>query len=240
NSTSRRRPPETAPSAEDLSRYESACLADPRLRSFDSGLRERAGRAIDSIAVGSGGDDVRCLPLESLSQVTECLMEMNQEVVKIILQSRRGIWKNKELSDLVDDYFDTSLRTLDFCTALESCLRRAAHIESIINVALHKFREESSGENGGKYAGTLAELKKFRTAGDPFAGDFFKVFNSVSSGQISMLERLNSRKRKLDKKLANLKTYRRISSVIFITAFAAVLVCSVVAAALTAPPALTA
>lgn len=166
---------------------------------------------------------------------------MNQEVVRIILQNKRDVWKNPELSDLVDDYFDNSLLTLDFCTALDACLKRAGHIESIINVALRKFQEEHYGEGTERnYARTLEELSNFKAAGDPFTEEFFRVFNSIHSRQIVMFERLQAKKRKLDKKLKRLKAWRRVSNVIFITAFASVLICSVVAAAVSAPPVVTA
>lgn len=154
------------------------------------------------------------------------------------------VWKNKELSDLVDDYFENSLATLDFCTALDACLKRAGHIESIINVALRKFQEEhyTVTEQGTvkNYSRTLEELRNFKTAGDPFPPEFFKVFHSVYSRQLMMLERLQAKKRKLDKKMGKMRAWRKVSNVIFIVAFASVLICSVVAAALTAPPALTA
>ncbi|KAI3452120.1 hypothetical protein Pfo_008785 [Paulownia fortunei] len=229
------------PSNADLSSYEAACRADPDLRTFDSTLQVRTSRAINSIVVGL---EVRSLSLDSLSEVTECLLEMNQEVVKIILQNKKDIWKNKELSDLVDDYFENSLLTLDFCTALDACLKRAGHIESIINVALRKFQEEhyTVSEEGSvkNYSNTLEELRNFRTAGDPFTQEFFKVFNSVYAQQLLMLERLQAKKRKLDKKLGKLKAWRKVSNVIFVVAFASVLICSVVAAAVTAPPVVTA
>lgn len=169
---------------------------------------------------------------------------MNQEVVQIILQNKKDIWKNQELSDLVDDYFENSLLTLDFCTALDTCLKRAGHIESIINVALRKFEEEhyTVTEEGSvkNYSKTLEELRNFRGAEDPFTQEFFKVFSSVYAKQISMLERLQAKKRKLDKKLGKLKAWRRVSNVIFVVTFAAVLICSVVAAAVSAPPVVTA
>ncbi|KAL8476009.1 hypothetical protein ACS0TY_028610 [Phlomoides rotata] len=226
----------------DVSSYEAACRADPNLLSFDSSVQLRTSRVINSIAVGV---DVRSLSLDSLNQVTECLLEMNQEVVKMILQNKKDIWKNKELSELVDEYFENSLLTLDFCTALDSCLKRAGHIESIINVALRKFQEEhytASDEEGSvkNYPKTLEELRNFRTAGDPFTQEFFKIFNSVYKQQILMFEKLLAKKRKLDKKLVKLKAWRRVSNVIFIVAFASVLICSVVAAAVTAPPVVTA
>lgn len=228
-------------SSTDLSSYEAACRADPDLRSFDSSVQRRTSHAIKSIAVGL---DSRAFSLDSLSQVTDSLFEMNQEVVGIILQNKRNVWKHPELSDLVDDYFDNSLLTLDFCTTLDACLKRAGHIESIINVSLRKFQEEHYGaaeEGAGRnYTRTLEELSNFRAAGDPFTEEFFRVFDSIYSRQILMLERLQAKKQKLDKKLRKQKAWRRVSNVIFIAAFASVLICSVVAAAVSAPPVVTA
>ncbi|KAL2552102.1 hypothetical protein Fot_05721 [Forsythia ovata] len=232
---------EATPEEADLSSYEAACQADPDLRTFDSTLQVRTSRAINSIAVGL---EVRSLSLDSLRDVTECLLEMNQEVVKIILQNKKDIWKNKELSDLVDDYFENSLQTLDFCAALDACLKRAGHFESIINVALRIFEEEHCsipGEGNVKsYSRTLEELRNLKGAGSPFTDEFFKIFTSVYSQQILMLEKLQAKKRRLDKKLGKLKTWRRVCNVIFVVAFASVLICSVVAAAVTAPPVVTA
>jgi Protein of unknown function (DUF677) len=51
-----------------------------------------------------------------------------------------------------------------------------------------------------------------------------------------MLQKLQQRKLKLDKKLKSIKVWRRLSSIIFATTLAAVLICSVVAAAIAAPP----
>ncbi|CAA3003453.1 UPF0496 protein 1-like [Olea europaea var. sylvestris] len=229
------------PDDANLSSYEAACRADPDLRNFDANLQARTSRAINSIAVSL---DVQSVSLDSLRDVTECLLEMNQGVVEMILQNKRDIWKSKELSDLVDDYFENSLQTLDFCTALESCLKRASHIQSIVNVALRKFEEEHFGdsENGyvKNYSKTLEELRNFRGTDEPFTEEFFNLFNSVYKQQILMLEKLQAKKRKLDKKLGKLKAWRKVSNVIFVVAFASVLICSVVAAAVSAPPVLTA
>ncbi|XP_057774851.1 UPF0496 protein 1-like [Salvia miltiorrhiza] len=105
----------------DLSSYEAACRSDPDLQNFDSKLQIRTSRAINSISVVL---DVRSLPLDSLREVTEYLLEMNQEVVTITLQNKRDIWKDDEFSDLV--VFENCLLTLDFCTTLDSCLKRVA------------------------------------------------------------------------------------------------------------------
>ncbi|THG21893.1 hypothetical protein TEA_018048 [Camellia sinensis var. sinensis] len=188
---------------------------------FTSGRQPHLGRPPDlytypdcnfffTLAVGV---EVRSLSLDSLREVTGCLLEMNQEVVKVILDCKQDIWNNQELFDLVKQYFENSLLTLYFCTALEKCLKRA--------------RERQ-------------ELKNFKAAGDPFTEEFFSLFQSVYKNQISMLQQLQLKKKKLDKKLKSLKLWRKVSSVIFAVAFAAVLICSVVATAVAAPPVVTA
>ncbi|KAL3643830.1 hypothetical protein CASFOL_011762 [Castilleja foliolosa] len=229
--------PPMSTSDADMSSYEAACRSDPYLQTFDSSLQLRTSRAISSIAVNL---ETRSLSLDSLSEVTDNLLEMNQEVVKIILQKKKDIWKNQELSDLVDDYFENSLFTMDFCASLDACLKRAAHIESIINLALRRFEVEhySFAPEGSlrNYSKTLEELRSFKGASDPFNQDFFRIFSSIYARQSVMLEKLQAKKRKLDKKLGKLKAWRRVSNVIFIVTFASVLICSVVAAAAAAPP----
>lgn len=224
----------------DLSSYEAAVRLDSDLQSFDSTLQERTNRVISSLSVGV---EVHSLSLDSLREVTESLLEVNQEVVKVILECKKDIWKNKELFNLVEDYFENSRQTLDFCTALEKCLKRARDLQLIINLAVHKFegeqREDVNGESRN-YLKTRNELKNFKDAGDPFTEEFFKLFQSVYRQQVIMLEKLQIKKSKLDKKMKSVKAWRKVSMIIFAATFTAVLICSVVAAALTAPPVLTA
>ncbi|RRT69747.1 hypothetical protein B296_00018745 [Ensete ventricosum] len=224
----------------ELSSYAAACRFDPELQTFDSTLQRRTSRAISTLALGV---EVRSLSLDSLREITSCLLEMNQEVVKIILACKRDIWKSPELFDLVEDYFENSLQTLDFCTALERCLKRARDSQLIIHVALQRFAEEedeAEAEGGkdwnNKYSRTLDELRLFKAAGDPFTEEFFQVFQSVYRQQLLMLEKLQLRKNGLDKKLKSIKAWRKVSSIIFAATLAAVLICSVVAAAVSAPP----
>lgn len=225
----------------DLSSYEAACRADPQLRNLDAEIQKRASRAMNSVAASL---DVGQLSLDSMRDVTECLLDMNQEVVSMILESKKDIWKNPDLFDLVEEYFRNSLQSLDFCGALENCLMRALNSQSRINLALQTFQAEhanSEGSNSGNhYSKTLEELRNFKEAGQPFTDEFFSLFQAVYKQQISMLEKLHARKRKLDAKLRKLKTWRKVTNVIFVTAFVSVLICSVVAAAITAPPVVTA
>lgn len=222
----------------ELSSYEAACRLDPELQTFDTTLQQRTSRVISSLALGV---EVRSLSFDSLKEVTGCLLEMNQEVVKIILDCKKDIWRSPELFDLVEDYFDNSLQTLDFCTALERCLKRARDSQLIVHVALQRFEDEDADpslqEDGkNKYLRTMEELRHFKAAGNPFTDEFFQLFHSVHKQQRCMLEKLQQRKKKLDKKLKSVKSWRKVSSIIFAAAFATVLICSVVAAAVSAPP----
>jgi hypothetical protein len=228
-------PPEASP-AEELSSYEAACRSDPELRTFDTTLQRRTSRAISTLAVGV---EVRSMSLDSLREVTGCLLDMNQEVVRVILDCKKDIWKSPELFDLVEDYFESSLQTLDFCTALDKCLKRARDSQLLLHVALQRFDDEEGSDAAApsaRYARTLHELRQFKAAGDPFTDEFFAAFQAVYRQQLAMLEKLQQRKHRLDKKVKTIKAWRRVSSIIFATTFAAVLICSVVATAIAAPP----
>ncbi|XP_054787358.1 UPF0496 protein At4g34320-like [Prosopis cineraria] len=217
--------------AAELSSYEAACELDADMQSFDTTLHVRTNHVINTLAVGV---ELRSLSFDSLKQITECLLEMNQEVVKVILNCKKDIWKSQELFELVEEYFENSLQTLDFCTALEKCLQRARDSQLLILVALQQFDEETKLP-GNCYDRTLQELKNFKAAGDPFTKEFYQIFQSVYRQQILILEKLQTRKHKLDKKLKLAHTWRKVTGTIFVATFAAVLICSVVAAAIAAP-----
>ncbi|XP_057550529.1 UPF0496 protein At4g34320-like [Amaranthus tricolor] len=216
----------------DLTSYEAACKTDTDLQSFDTNLQARTNHVINSLAVGV---EVRSLSFNSMKEVTECLLEMNQEVVKLILECKQDIWKTPELFELVEEYFENSLQTLDFCAALEKCLKRVKDSQLLIMVALQQFEDED-GKGEIRYYKTLQELKNFKAAGDPFTDEFFQIFQSVYKQQLLVLEKLQVKKNKLDKKLKYVHAWRKVSSIIFVATFAAVLICSVVAAATMAPP----
>ncbi|GFY95089.1 transmembrane protein, putative [Actinidia rufa] len=237
------KPPETPPPppinfnhnlqyTTELSSYELACKLDEDLQSFDTSLQARTNQVISTLA---NGVEVRAVSFDSLKEVTECLLQMNQEVVKVILECKKDIWKNQELFELVEEYFDNSLQTLDFCTALEKCLKRARDSQLLILVALQLFEEEHRVE-GNRYDRTLEELATFKAAGDPFTEEFILIFQSVYRQQMVMLDKLQNRRKKLDKKLKSIYAWRKVSSIIFAATFATVLICSVVAAAMAAPP----
>ncbi|XP_021757904.1 UPF0496 protein At4g34320-like [Chenopodium quinoa] len=231
----------------DLSFYLAACKQDPDVKLFDSKLQQHATSVINTLSttVDNSGNgfqqQVGSLSFDSITQVTGSLMDMNHEVVKVILDCKEDVWKNKELLSLVEDYFEYSVQTLDFFAKLDQCLKRARDRHLIVQVALRRFEEEmrvdqGSSEISDKFSSTLLELRSFKEAGDPFGQEFFGILQSVYTQQIQMLRRLQIRKRKLDKKLKSVKVYRKVSNIIFGAAFVAVVICSVVAAAVAAPP----
>ncbi|CAO2828315.1 unnamed protein product [Amaranthus hypochondriacus] len=220
----------------ELNSYLQACQLDPDVQVFDSQLHERTTHIINSLTnVGDEGFEVHSLSLDSLRQVAGCLIDMNQEVVRVILECKKDIWNNQDLFALVQDYFEYSVQTLDFFTALDKCLKRVRDRQIIIQVALHQFED-----NFGNSENFLQELRKFKEAGDPFTEEFFSIFKSVYKQQVQMFEKLQLRKHKLDKKLKSLNIYRKVSNIIFAATFVAVIICSVVAAAISAPPLVTA
>ncbi|GKV26561.1 hypothetical protein SLEP1_g35842 [Rubroshorea leprosula] len=224
------------PYAKELSSYKAACNLDVDLQTLDTTLQARTSCVISTLADGL---EVRALSFDSLKEVTGCLLEMNQEVVKVILKCKEDVWKTRHLFELVEEYFDNSLQTLDFYNALEKCLQRARDSQLLILFALQQFEEETE-VGGSRYVRTLEKLKIFKEAGDPFTEELYRMFQSVYKQQMLMLEKLQQRKNKLDKKRRRIKVWRKVSSMIFVTAFAAVVICSVVAAAMAAAPPVTA
>ncbi|CAN8251354.1 unnamed protein product [Cochlearia groenlandica] len=224
----------------ELNSYNSACRDDPALQSFDSSLHQRTNRVINSLASSS---ESRSLSFDALIEVSGCLLEMNQEVVKFIIESREDVWHNNDLTCLVNAYFDSSIKTLDFCNSVDNCVNRSRIGQMIIQFAVKQFDIDSSMDmkiNSNKYAKTLEELNKFKASGDPFDSDFFMLFESVYEQQVMLLEILHKQKKKLDRKLKNTKNWKKISNVVFMTAFVSILIFSVVAAAIAAPPVVTA
>lgn len=149
--------------------------------------------------------------------------------------ARKTYEKNQELFELVEKYLENSLRTLDSCTALEKCLKRARASQSFILVSLQQFEEETE-IGGNRYPRTLEELNKFKEIGDPFTKEYFQIFQSVYMQQTLMLEKLKLPKNKLDKKHKSIHAWGKVSTMIFVAIIAAVWICSVVAAAMAGPP----
>lgn len=117
---------------------------------------------------------------------------------------------------------------------LENRLRKARNYQLFIQNALQQIPPEGPPLEA-QCKKMQEELSNFKTAGSPFSEDFFKHFDSVYRRHIQMLEKLQLQRKKLDKKLRNVRAWRKVSNIIFVATFATVLICSVVAAAVISP-----
>ncbi|KAF3323344.1 hypothetical protein FCM35_KLT12075 [Carex littledalei] len=221
----------------ELRSYLAQCRSDPQIQSFDANLQQRTTRVVSSMASLTG--PMRSLSFSSLLEVTGGLLDLNREVVTVLLEAKRDIWNCPDLFQLVEEYFNTSIESLDFCNCLESCLKRTRDSQISIQLALNKFEEESCNQENN-FSLTLQELERFKQMGEPFTPEFFQVLESVRIKHLNMLEKMLQRKNKLDNKLKSINSWRKISSIIFVAAFVAVVLCSIIAASVSAPPLLTA
>ncbi|KAH0467709.1 hypothetical protein IEQ34_002742 [Dendrobium chrysotoxum] len=173
------------------------------------------------------------LRIDSLKQLTACLLEKNKEVVRVILDCKEEIRKNPELLVLVQDYFDKGLHTLDFCNALHKCFENAQNSQLLLQHALLHLEEVEPALKYEKFEG---ELNRFKESVDLFTKEFLCIFQLVHQHQISKLEPLLVKKKRLDKKLKLVKTSRKLFSIIFALASAVLLIFSVVSVTVGAPP----
>ncbi|CAH8332726.1 unnamed protein product [Eruca vesicaria subsp. sativa] len=222
----------------ELKYYTSACQQDSDLKTFDSSLHQRTTSVLKSLAE-QGAKSGQSISQGSLMKVYEFLLDLNGDVVKEIIDSKEDIKKNKDLSCLVGVYFKSTSKTLEFCKTVDNCVKRAEISQLIIRYAVKQFEAESGdvGENTKKkYAKTLEELNKFKAMGDPFDGEFLTQYeSSFYEEQDLLLEELSKLRAKLDKKQRNLKTWKRLSYVVYITALVSVLLLSMVKAPLVVP-----
>lgn len=211
---------------EHLTSYQRACSEDPTLQSFDSALRERTNRVINKLV---SDVELESLSFDSLREVIQCLFNMNQDVLKVILHYKEDIWKDQDLYSFVNMYLQSIETTQSFCSELGNCLNCARQRQEIIQFAVEQFEEIPLNRNNvkEKYEKTLGELKRFKSARDPFAEGFFYYFSSITRRHIMMLEELHTLKKNLVK---NIKLWRIVSNMVFVTGFIAVLIFRAVAA----------
>ncbi|GKV12954.1 hypothetical protein SLEP1_g24036 [Rubroshorea leprosula] len=160
--------------------------------------------------------------------------------VKVILDSKEDICENKELSSLVKECLENRRQILAVFEDLQICLKRARKKQKIVQRAVQKFEKEVlDGGEERNFGKTLDEPNKFTAAEKPFEGDFSGRFSSVRDKRVSLLEKLLQQKEVVDKNLKSVKTWRKVSNILFVTLFVSTAVFSVVAAAIASSPVVT-
>ncbi|XP_056160977.1 UPF0496 protein At4g34320-like [Syzygium oleosum] len=86
------------------------------------------------------------------------------------------------------------------------------------------------------YSKILEELTKFKETRDPFPKEFFVIFQTIHKQQKSMLKKLRIKKNEIEKKLKTIQTWKKISTMILVAIFAAILIWSVMTPAVAATP----
>ncbi|KAF8405169.1 hypothetical protein HHK36_010068 [Tetracentron sinense] len=216
--------------------YDSKSSVDKDLKPYSTNIRSHTMKVINTVA--DGLKDQGTVSFDTLATITEHLLEMNQEAVKHVLECTKDIWKDQELLDLVEKYFDNSLQTLKSLNKLVECQKGFSESQLAIRWALQQFEEEDKkeGVDGEKYLKSLEGLKKFKASEKSITEEFFKLSKSVCDREKEMLVKLRDRQKQLAKKQKFGKTWRKVSSIIFAVLSTSVLICSIVAAAIVAPP----
>eukprot|EP00250_Pteridium_aquilinum_P008033 c17612_g1_i1 orf=163-1293(+) len=216
----------------DFTDYELTCRLDADVQRFDDHLKARTGKVLNALVTGANQPS---LSFDSLKEVTTSLLDIDREVMEVILEYKDDVWKNKELFQLVEEFFDNSLATLEFCTDAESSIKSAKDHQSFLQIALNLIPADRDPDEH-EIKSILGALEQFCLEENPFGASFIQKFEAVRERHTSMLLKLRDKKRRLDKKLKNVKVWAKVSSILFVSAVAAVLICSVVAAAIAAPP----
>lgn len=196
-------------------------------------LHDQADRVIGTLAASV---KARSLKIKDLGKVISNLDHMHDISVQVIIESQEDIRNDKELFNLVICYFNCVRDVLKFYSSLDDCLTRAHRKQWEMYDALTDFEEERGENVGEKYVKILRELKKCKEAANPFTDSFFTFLQSVNQQQAEMLQELQSCKKKLDKNIKSAEACRRVTTAIFVTAFVATVIFSVVAVAIGAPP----
>ncbi|KAD3067620.1 hypothetical protein E3N88_35500 [Mikania micrantha] len=173
---------------------EASYGSDVERQGFGETLQARAGNVVSNLDAGVKDTTI------SFDLEKEISTEINQDEVKVVLNSNKGIWKSQKLVHLVEDYLETNLETLDLCDSVMTSLKRVRETHLLILEALHHFDDEDLAQENN-YWKTLYNLKNLKAVGDVFTKDFFWIFNFVHRKQIAFLERLQLKKARLYKVL---------------------------------------
>lgn len=211
----------------DFAGYEAAFKDDLDVRSFDSSLRNQTGKAVAAVA--------HCVSLDSLKEVTTALTNVDFEAMEVILERTSDVSDKSYFRDLVEEFFNNSQATLEFCTAVESSIKKAKDNQLILQRALSIMAMDRSPsvEQSDRI---LRLFTLFKQAEDPFGEGFILKFIAVRDRHTHLLEKLNVKYKVLDRKHKKAKLRSKVLSILFGAAVAAILICTVVAAAIAAPP----
>ncbi|KAL2468417.1 hypothetical protein Fot_49993 [Forsythia ovata] len=128
-------------------------------------------------------------------EVIDYPLEMNQEVVKVMFESRQDIWNNKELRELINEFYKNSLNNLKSYLALDKSLK-----DTTDTLLLQHFVE-----------GNDWNLNNFKVTSNSFCQEFACLYQQ----HISTVDKLQMYKTKLDEKQNCIHAWIKLSRIIF-------------------------
>ncbi|PRQ23566.1 hypothetical protein RchiOBHm_Chr6g0262781 [Rosa chinensis] len=195
---------------EELMRsYQADCKDDKELQDFDAEL-------------SSGAEEVvRSTGLDRFKQCLKYLTHSNEKIVRVILSCKKQIVEaegvgarmvmtaNEQLLDqfLIKEYFNNSLQTLQLCRL---------ELQDFINSA--RELNESQKMYHRSAEAVVAKVKSLRDQ------------------HRDMLDKLKDRIVKFDRKLELTRTLKKVVNVVFMGMLFGLFVCTIMAAAMAAPP----
>lgn len=211
----------------DFSGYDAAFEDDLDVRSFDCSLRIQTGKAVAAVA--------NSVSLDSLKEVTTALTNVDLEAMEVILERTGDVSDKSYFRDLIEEFYDNSQATLEFCTAVESSVKKAIDNQLILKSALSVMPMDRS-PSVAESERILRLFTLFKQAEDPFGEGFVLKFIAVRDRHTHLLQKLSVKYKVLDEKHKKAKLRSKVLSILFGAAVAAILICTVVAAAIAAPP----
>ncbi|XP_010550397.1 PREDICTED: UPF0496 protein At5g66675-like [Tarenaya hassleriana] len=176
----------------------------------------------------------RSLSFDSLRQVTGSMLELNNEVVKIILEVKQEEFKSESFMPLMKAYMDASLRNLDLCSTLERCIKYARDGQFTIHLHLREAVEDGD-QNKILMTRAKEELTKLRTEDNPFPQHVSDMFDATHHRLESLIVESNNQTRGIDRKLKRIETWSKLSTVLFAIGYFSVLVLTGVSLAVNVP-----
>ncbi|KAL8206076.1 hypothetical protein R6Q57_009627 [Mikania cordata] len=89
-----------------VSLNEASYGSDVERQGFDKTLQARAGNGVSNLDAGVKDTTI------SFDLEKDISTEINQDEVKVVLNSNKGIWKSQKLVHLVEDYLETNLKAV--------------------------------------------------------------------------------------------------------------------------------
>ncbi|XP_052202990.1 UPF0496 protein At1g20180-like [Diospyros lotus] len=165
------------------------------------------------------------LAAEAVPSSETLLLEPGQDAVAAILES--AILPNKsQLKELIVDYFDISAEASKICSRLLNGINEVQSNHSLIQALL-----DAAIDDRDQFGSVLSELQSFMALKNPFSDLNKQDFKLISEKYSSVLQLLNSKRKKVARKMKLIACLNKASGIFVTAASVLVAVAAVMVAA---------